>query len=147
MPQEPLDLMIEFAVSALASGDVLRTGALVRRLAQDFSGDEVAVVSFDGETATWSEAAWEVWSLCEAALAMAMAVEVRVAADATIVTLVDEESAGGDGSCLGVMMAAGTLPGPPACPICGFRSAAWANRNPCRRARRSSGRARPPGPA
>ncbi len=68
--------------------------AVAVAMAQDFSGDEVAVVSFDGETETWSEEAWEVWSLREAALALAMAVEVQVAADATIVTLVDEESAG-----------------------------------------------------
>lgn len=51
MPQEPLDLMIEFAVSALASGDALRTGALVRRLAQDFSGEKALLLCFALTTA------------------------------------------------------------------------------------------------
>ena len=46
MPQDPLDLMIEFAVAALASGDPGRSGALVRTLAQDFSGEKALGLCF-----------------------------------------------------------------------------------------------------
>lgn len=46
MSVDPLDLMIEFAVAALASGDPTRTGALVRTLAQDFSGEKALSVCF-----------------------------------------------------------------------------------------------------
>ena len=46
MPQDPLDQMIEFAVAALASGDTARTGALVRSLAQDFSGEKALSIAF-----------------------------------------------------------------------------------------------------
>jgi hypothetical protein len=46
MPDDPLDQMIEFAVAALASGDSARTGALVRSLAQDFSGEKALSVCF-----------------------------------------------------------------------------------------------------
>ena len=46
MPQDPLDLMIEFAVAALASGETARSGALVRTLAQDFSGEKALSLCF-----------------------------------------------------------------------------------------------------
>lgn len=46
MPQDPLELMTEFAVAALASGDFGRMGALVRTLAQDFSGEKALALCF-----------------------------------------------------------------------------------------------------
>ncbi len=46
MPQDPLDLMIEYATATLASGDTARTGALVRTLAQDFSGEKALSICF-----------------------------------------------------------------------------------------------------
>ena len=59
-----------------------------------FQGDaeEPAVLVCEGDPATWTEAAWEAWSVAEAELAQAMAAGVRVAADATVVTFVDETS-------------------------------------------------------
>ena len=46
MPQDPLDLMIEFAVASLVSGDPLRTGALVRSLARDNAGEKALTLCF-----------------------------------------------------------------------------------------------------
>jgi hypothetical protein len=61
-----------------------------------FSGEagESPILNCTVDSSGWTEAAWEVWSINEAEMAQAMAAEVRVAADATVVTFVDEQSVG-----------------------------------------------------
>ena len=64
--------------------------------AEDYQGSagEPAVLMCGDDPAQWTEAAWEAWSVAEAELAQAMSVGVRVAADATVVALVDVETVG-----------------------------------------------------
>ena len=61
---------------------------------REFGGEDAAIVFFAGNPEKWSDAAWEVWSLREAAMASAMAAEIRVPADVTIVSVVTAENAG-----------------------------------------------------
>jgi hypothetical protein len=81
----------QFTPSLAVCGE---TQAVAASCAETFQGntDEPAVLVCDGDPAAWTEAAWEAWSVAEAELAQAMAAGVRVAADATVVTFVDEES-------------------------------------------------------
>lgn len=46
MHQATLDLMIEFSAAELASADPIRTGRLVRTLAQQFPGEKALLLCF-----------------------------------------------------------------------------------------------------
>ncbi len=61
--------------------------------ALEFNG-QGAIVTFTGTADQWTDAAWEAHSHQEASLASSMAAEVRVIADATIVSVVTPENAG-----------------------------------------------------
>ena len=73
-----------------------RGGALVAvrgASAGKFAG-EAAILVCAGEPDGWTDDAWAAWSQAEAGMAQALAGEVRVAADATVVTIVEAEMAG-----------------------------------------------------
>ena len=68
--------------------------ALAVATSREFGGEDGAMVFFAGEPEMWSEAAWEVWSLREAAMASEMAAKIRIPADVTIASVVTAENAG-----------------------------------------------------
>jgi len=47
-----------------------------------------------GNSAEWTDAAWEAWSIAEAEVAQMMAAEIRIATDVTVVTIVPEVDIG-----------------------------------------------------